>query len=87
MSQTNSFVTPQIKPNMFLFHMPLKTLNICVFPSAVRNLTSIKKSRSKTMFVPSVVQSLVKILRNILTWLNLVSQPCGTNPTESKDYH
>ena len=74
MSQTNSFVTPQIfvvKPNMFLFHIPPKTLNGCMSPSAVRYLTSIKKSWSKTMFVPSVVQSFVKILRNILTWLNL----------------
>ena len=74
MSQTTSFATPQmfvIKPNMFLFHMPPKILNICISPSAVRNLTSIKKSWSKTMFVPSVVQSFVNILRNILTWLNL----------------
>ena len=74
MSQTTSFVTPQmfvVKPNMFLFHMPPKTLNICISPSAVRNLTSMKKPWSKTMFVPSVIQSFVKTLRNIVTWLNL----------------
>ena len=74
MTQTTSFVTPQmfvVKPIMFRFHVPPKTLNICIPPSAVRNLTSIKKPWSKTMFVPSVVQIFFKILRNILTWLDL----------------
>ena len=66
--QTTFFILPQMffmKPMIFLLR-PSKTWSICIFPGTVRYWTSLSKSRTETIFIPSVGQLLLNVWEKIL---------------------